>query len=55
MAANTLNTPYKAKPAKKAKALKNIKPPEPRKPRKPKPSITRTNSKTGALGASAPY
>lgn len=55
MAANTSSTPYRAKPAKKAKEPKMIKPPEPRKPRKPKPAISRTNSKTGARGATSAY
>ncbi len=43
--------PAKAKP----KERKMIKPPVPSKPRRPKPSVARTNSKTGALGSTSPY
>ena len=49
-----LSKTHKAKPA-KAKEKKTIKPPVPSKPRRPKPSVARTNSKTGALGATSPY
>jgi hypothetical protein len=49
-----LSKTHKAKPV-KAKEKKMIKPPVPSKPVKPKPSIARTNSKTGALGSTSPY